>query len=104
MTDLHIWSIFWIIFLLIQLSKAHFKILLEYLEDLKGASRKQTLKEAKEFVEANEDTESMFEKCDLYKSCPIRTWESWKSLDIILPYTLKEENFFCKNKNKIFNF
>ena len=44
----------------LKVSKAHFKILLDYLEDLKGASREQTLQEAKEFVENNEDTEGMY--------------------------------------------
>jgi len=51
-----------------KVSKANFKILLEYLEDLKGAAREQTLKEAKEFVEANEDNEECTEKRKLKRS------------------------------------
>jgi len=54
-----------------KVSKANFKILLEYLEDLKGASREQTLKEAKEFVETNEDTEVCTDKRKLKRALKV---------------------------------
>jgi len=54
-----------------KVSKAHFKILLDYLEDLKGASREQTLQEAKEFVENNEDTEECTDKRKLKRALKV---------------------------------
>ena len=47
-------------FILFQVSKSNFKILLEYIEELKGAAREQTLKIAKDFVEKNEDAEGIY--------------------------------------------